>query len=118
MLNAPTNKLSLGSQYRSTTGAWGVDARVRYANAYQVNTGTYATDVDYPIPGATGTYRYDDIIKSATIFDLGFNYRFAPGGKSALFSIRADNLFDTKYRTMPGTPELGMMLVTRLQYSF
>jgi hypothetical protein len=35
-----------------------------------------------------------------------------------LFSIRADNVFDKKYRTMPGAPELGMMLVTRLQYSF
>ena len=117
MLNAPTNKLSLGSQYRSTSGAWGADARVRYANAYPVNSGVYATGVDFPRAGATGTYRYDDI-KAATIVDVGFNYRFQPAGNPVLFSIRADNLFDTKYRTMPGTPELGMMLVTRLQYSF
>jgi iron complex outermembrane receptor protein len=117
MLNAPSNKLSLGTRYQNVAGGWGLDARVRYANAYQVNSGVYATGVDFPLPGQVGTYRYDDI-DAATIFDLGFNYRFNPGGKSALFSVRADNLFDTKYRTMPGTPELGMMLVTRLQYSF
>ena len=117
MLNAPSNKLPLGTRYQNVAGGWGLDARVRYANAYQVNSGVYATGVDFPLPGQVGTYRYDDI-DAATIFDLGFNYRFNPGGKSALFSVRADNLFDTKYRTMPGTPELGMMLVTRLQYSF
>jgi iron complex outermembrane receptor protein len=117
MLNAPTNKLSLGSAYRSSSGAWGLDGRVRYANAYPVNSGVYATGVDFPRAGATGTYRYDDI-DAATVVDVGFNWRFQPAGKSMLFSIRADNLFDVKYRTMPGTPELGMMVVTRLQYSF
>lgn len=117
MLNAPTNKLTLGSQFRSSSGTWGADARLRYSNAYPVNSGVYATDVDFPIPGATGTYRYDDI-DAATVVDLGFNWRFQPGGRSMLFSLRADNLFDSKYRTMPGTPELGRMIVTRLQYSF
>ena len=117
MLNAPTNKATTTATYRSNSGGWGFDARLRHANAYPVNSGVYATGVDFQLPGQQGTYRYDDI-ESATIFDLGFNYRFNPGGKSALFSIRADNLFDTKYRTMPGTPELGIMLVTRLQYSF
>jgi len=118
MLNAPTNKLSVGSQYRSTSGAWGVDARVRHTNAYPVNSGVYATDVDFQLPGAVGTYRYDDEIDAATIVDLGFNWRFQPARNEALFSIRADNLFGTEYRTMPGMPKLGLMLVTRVQYSF
>jgi iron complex outermembrane receptor protein len=117
MLNAPTNKLTGSVQYRSTSGLWGVDLRGRYTNAYPVNSGVYATGVDFQIPGATGTYRYDDI-DAATVFDIGFNWRFQPAGNQMLFSIRADNVLDQKYRTMPGTPELGMMLVTRLQYSF
>lgn len=117
MLNAPSNKMSLGTQFRSSSGSWGMDARIRHTNAYAVNSGVYASNVNFPIPGSTGTYQYDPI-DAATIVDVGFNYRFNPGGKSALFSIRADNLFDTKYRTMPGTPELGLMVVTRLQYSF
>lgn len=117
MLNAPSNKLSASTQFRSTSGAWGVDARVRHTNAYPVNSGVYATGVDFRVPNSTDTYRYDDI-EAATIFDLGFNWRLQQGGRGFLFSVRADNLFDTKYRTLPGTPELGMMLVTRLQYSF
>jgi iron complex outermembrane receptor protein len=117
MLNAPSNKFSASTHFRSNSGAWGFDARLRHTNAYPVNSGVYATGVDFPIPGATGTYRYEDI-KAATIFDLGFNWRFQPARNEMLFSIRADNLFDQKYRTMPGTPELGMLLVTRVQYSF
>jgi iron complex outermembrane receptor protein len=117
MLNAPTNKLTAGAAYRSTSGTWGFDSRVRHANAYPVNSGVYATGVDFPLPGAAGTYRYDDI-EAATVVDVGFNWRMQPAGNSVLFSIRADNLFNAKYRTMPGTPELGTMVVTRLQYSF
>ena len=117
VLNAPTDKASASTQYRSTSGTWGIDARLRHTNAYPVNSGVFATDVDFPLPGAVGTYRYDDIT-AATIFDLGFNVRFQPAGNAVMLSVRADNLFDTKYRTMPGLPEIGMMLVTRLQYSF
>jgi iron complex outermembrane receptor protein len=117
MLNAPSNKLSAFTRFRSNSGAWGFDARMRHTNAYPVNSGVYASGVDFPIPGAAGTYRYNDI-EAATIVDLGFNWRFQPARNEVLFSVRADNVFDKKYRTMPGTPELGMMLVTRLQYSF
>jgi iron complex outermembrane receptor protein len=117
MLNSPTNKLSASGTYRSTSGTWGFNAGIRYANAYPVNSGVYATGVDFTIPGTTGTYRYDDI-DAATVVDIGFNWRFQPAGNAVLFSIRADNAFDSKYRTMPGTPELGRMLVSRLQYSF
>jgi outer membrane receptor for ferrienterochelin and colicins len=118
MLNAPTNKLSASSHFRSTSGTWGFDTRVRYTNAYPVNSGVYATGVDFAIPGATGTYNYGNEIEAATIFDVGFNWRFQPARNPVLLTIRADNVFDTKYRTMPGTPELGMLLVTRLSYSF
>ena len=118
MLNAPTNKLSASTQYRSNSGAWGFDARLRYTNDYPVNSGVYATGVDFAIPGATGTYNYGSVVEGATIFDVGFNWRFQPARNPVLFSIRADNLFDTKYRTMPGAPELGLLLVTRLSYSF
>ena len=66
---------------------------------------------------AAGTYRNDDIT-TATVFDLGVNWRLQPASKSMLISARLENLFDDKYRTMPGLPLLGFMFVTRLQYSF
>ena len=117
MLNAPSDKMSLSGMFRSSSGVWGADARVRYAKAYPVNSGVYATDFDFPLPGAAGTYRYDDLT-NATVVDVGVNWRMQPAGNQVLISARVENLFDEKYRTMPGLPLLGMMFVTRLQYSF
>jgi iron complex outermembrane receptor protein len=117
MLNSPTGKTSLSAAFRSTSGSWGADARLRFTNAYPVNSGVYATDFDFDLPGQAGTYRYDDIT-SATVFDLGVNWRLQPAGNAMLLSARLENLFDDKYRTMPGLPLIGTMFVTRLQYSF
>jgi outer membrane receptor for ferrienterochelin and colicins len=117
MLNAPSNKVSAYSMFRSTSSGWGFDARVRHTNAYPVNSGVYATGVDYRVPNSTETYRYDDI-EAATILDVGLNWRLLQGGRDFLVSVRADNVLNEKYRTMPGTPALGTMLVSRVQYSF
>jgi outer membrane receptor for ferrienterochelin and colicins len=117
MLNAPSNKVSASALYRSTSSGWGFDGRVRHTNAYPVNSGVYATGVDYRDANTGLTYRYDDI-ESATILDVGLNWRFLQGGRDFLFSVRADNVLNEKYRTMPGTPALGTMVITRLQYSF
>jgi outer membrane receptor protein involved in Fe transport len=46
------------------------------------------------------------------------NWRLQPAGNAMLLTARVENLFDEKYRTMPGLPIIGMMFVTRLQYSF
>jgi len=133
MLNAPTNKISTSAAFRSTDGQWGFDVRHRYTNAYPVNSGVYATAVVFPAPGTNTTYRYDETtvtcnrgnnhrllkcLKAANVVDIGFSWRRLMGAREALFSIRMDNAFDTKYRTMPGMPELGRMITTRWQYSF
>ena len=117
MLNAPSDKSAITTTYRSTSGSWGADARVRFTNKYPVNSGVYATGVDFPLPGQAGTYRYDDVT-AATVFDVGVNWRLQPAGNAMLLSARVENLFDEKYRTMPGLPIIGTMFVTRLQYSF
>lgn len=133
MLNSPTNKLSLSAAFRSTDGSWGFDVRDRYTNAYPVNSGVYATGVEFPRPGSTQTYRYDDntqicfrgdnhrripCLKPANVIDIGFNWRRTMGTRQVLFSIRADNVLDEAYRTMPGMPLLGRVISTRWQYSF
>ncbi len=117
MLNAPTNRFTLSAAFRSTDGSWGFDVRHRYSNAYPVNSGVYATGVDFPLAGQAGTYRYEDVT-AANVVDLGFNWRHQMGSREALFSIRFDNAFDSKYRTMPGMPELGRLITTRWQYAF
>jgi outer membrane receptor protein involved in Fe transport len=131
MLNAPANKLSLSADYRSNDGQWGVNVTNRLTSAYPVNSGVYATGVDFDLPGQAGTYSYDgdtesceregstfSCLKSASVLDVGFNWRRSIGARQVLFSLRVDNLFDETYRTMPGMPLLGRMLTTRWQYSF
>jgi iron complex outermembrane receptor protein len=131
MLNAPANKLSLSADYRSNDGQWGVNVMNRLTSAYPVNSGVFATGVQFPLPGQAGTYSYDNetesceregstfsCLKSANVLDVGFNWRRTMGGRQVLFSLRVDNVFDETYRTMPGMPLLGRMLTTRWQYSF
>jgi iron complex outermembrane receptor protein len=131
MLNAPTNKLSLSAAYRSIDGTWGFDVRNRLTNAYPVNSGVYATGVEFDRPGSNETYFYSgetedctrdsttySCLKGANLLDVGFNWRRMIGSRQVLFSFRIDNVLDENYRTMPGMPVLGRMLSTRWQYSF
>jgi iron complex outermembrane receptor protein len=115
MLNAPTNKLSLSASFRSTDRTWGVDVRNRYTNSYPVNSGVYATGVEFL--GPSGSYMYEDL-EAANVLDLQFNWRRLFGTREVLFSIRADNVLDQEYRTMPGAPLIGRLISTRWQYAF
>lgn len=122
MLNAPDTKGSVFARYRDDIKRYGVDLRARYFNAYQVNSGVYASvddpDFTFPLPDGSGRYTYDPVV-AAFVVDLGVNYRLpVTGGREVFVSLNADNLFDEKYRTFPGTPQLGRMIITRLQLQF
>ncbi len=119
MLNAPDNKASLGVRYRDEAKGWGWDIRGRYFNGYPVNSGVYATNFAFPDPSvANKTYMYEPI-KTSALVDLGLNWRLPfAGAKEFMWSINADNVFNHGYRTLPGAPLIGRMVMTRLQYSF
>ena len=118
MLNAPDNKGSLSAEYRDERHGWSFNARARYFDKYPVNSGVFATGYDFPNPSTSGTYRYPDL-KTTTLLDAGFSYRMPfMGGRSAVLSVNADNLLNDMYRTFPGTPLLGRMVVSRLQLEF
>jgi iron complex outermembrane receptor protein len=118
MLNAPDNKASLSVRWRDDTKGWGFDVRGRYFNGYPVNSGVYATNFDFPLSGQAGTFQYEPI-KSSALLDLGVHWRLpVRGAQELLWSINADNVLNHPYRSMPGTPRLGRMVVSRLQYVF
>lgn len=117
MLNAADKKGTFGMKYRDEQRAWGFDWRVRYFSAYPVNSGVYATDYAFLKPGG-GTYQYDPV-EASTIFEAGVSKRFAiPGTREFMWTLNADNLFGQEYRTFPGSPLLGRMVTSRLQFSF
>ena len=125
MLNSPGNKGSLAVKYRNEPRGFSFEVRSRFNEAYPVNSGVYAAGdningdpIQFTRPASTQVYRYEGV-EGATLFDLGFTYRLPfAGANEAMVSINGTNVLDKGYRTMPGAPLIGRMIVTRLQYSF
>ncbi len=138
MSNSPKNHGSLGGRYRDEQRGLTVELRSNYSDAYDVNSGVYATGTAFAIaegqPGfgtvplggtgygkcatpATGTYCYAGPMQ-ATTFDLQFVKRFDLGAQKFNWTLAATNFTDKKVRTFSGVPEIGRMIMTRLQYTF
>jgi len=116
-LNAPDNKATVSFRYNSEPRGIGYEIRGRYANAFPVNSGVYATDFSFPRPGVAQTYRYEPVTTQAYL-DLSFNWRLPIAAREALFSIMGTNVTNNKRRSFPGYPEIGAMVMTRVQYTF
>jgi iron complex outermembrane receptor protein len=136
MSNSPNSRGSLGMRYRNDENGMGFELRTRYNEAYPVNSGVYATNFAFPIAagqtGATtnpvgganrcapvpaGTFCYEGVPEAFT-FDAQVSKRFDLGSQKLTWSLNAQNMFDNRIRTFPGVPELGRMIMTRIQYSF
>ena len=137
MSNSPNSRGSLGGRYRNELSGLGFELRTRYSEAYPVNSGVYATNVAFPIaagqPGAlpspaaggynrcnpvpAGNFCYENV-PEAFIFDAQVSKRFDIGAQRLTWTINGSNLFDNRIRTFPGVPEIGRLLMTRVQYTF
>ena len=101
MLNSPDNKATLTTRYRDEARGLSFEVRGRYANAYPVNSGVYVGDV--PVNA---------------FLDASFAWRLPIPGQSVLWSVTGTNLTDNKRISFIGTPRIGRMIMTRLQYQF
>ena len=137
MSNSPNSRGSVGINYRNEERKISYEVRTRYNEAYPVNSGVYATGFAFPIaagnPGATttavgggagrcspapaGNFCYDNVPEAFT-FDAQVTKKFMMGDQKLSWTLNATNLFDNRVRTFPGVPEIGRMIMTRLQYSF
>jgi iron complex outermembrane receptor protein len=137
MSNAPNSRGSLGLRYRNDDNGLGFELRTRYNEAYPVNSGVYASNFAFPIaagqtgavttaaaggpgrcsPAPAGTFCYENVAEAVT-FDAQITKRFNLGENKLAWTLNATNMFDNRVRTFPGAPEIGRMIMTRLQYSF
>ncbi|WP_396220626.1 TonB-dependent receptor domain-containing protein [Gemmatimonas sp.] len=137
MSNAPNSRGSLGVRYRNDDNGLGFELRTRYNEAYPVNSGVYASNFAFPIaagqtgavataaaggpgrcsPAPAGTFCYENV-PEAVMFDAQITKRFNLGENKLAWTLNATNMFDNRVRTFPGVPEMGRMIMTRLQYSF
>jgi iron complex outermembrane receptor protein len=100
-LNAPDNKASLTTRYRDEASGVSFELRGRYQNAFPVNSGVYVGDV--PVNA---------------FLDANFSWRLPLPGQNVTWSITGTNITNNKRITFIGTPEIGRMVMTRLQYTF
>jgi outer membrane receptor for ferrienterochelin and colicins len=134
--NSPRMRFSLGGRFSDEPRGITVDVRARYSDAYPVNSGVYISNFAFAIPAGNpgavanasggpnrcnpapaGTFCYSNV-PEATLFDLTVAKRFEVGGQKVLWSITGTNLTNNLVNTFPGVPEIGRLVMTRLQYAF
>jgi outer membrane receptor for ferrienterochelin and colicins len=139
MSNSPKNRGSIGSSLNSGTNGWGGELRLKYSDAFPVNSGVYASNVAFPIaagnPGAVaavstaglgynkcsnivaGAFCYDGVPTAITV-DAQITKKFEVGARRFMISVNATNLLDNKVASFVGVPKIGRLVLTRLQYTF
>jgi len=133
-LNAPDNKATLTARWNDEIRGLSVETRGRYANTFPVNSGVYASTRTFPAPsslnpnvpegtyettpGGATTYTYPAVPVNMFL-DLGFSWRLpVRGTQQVTWSLNGTNILDNKRATFAGVPEIGRMIMTRLQYNF
>jgi len=133
-LNAPDNKATLTARWNDEIRGLSVETRGRYANTFPVNSGVYASTRTFPAPsslnpnvpegtyqttpGGATTYTYPAVPVNMFL-DLGFSWRLpVRGTQQVTWSLNGTNILDNKRPTFAGVPEIGRMIMTRLQYNF
>lgn len=106
-LNATSDKVAFSGRYRQGLDGWAAEAGVRYTKGFPVNSGVYVTELN-----ADGTRR---AIPDWTVVDAQVGYRFKFG---FMASLSVQNLFNENYATFVGIPQLGRLVLTKLQYEF
>jgi iron complex outermembrane receptor protein len=97
-LNAPQNKAGATLRYDNRDRGIGASARVRFVDAFPVESGIYVGDVE-----------------AYTLLDLSASWQFIP---STSISAVVQNVLDNEHREFVGTPEIGRLGLVRLTHSF
>ncbi len=99
-LNAPNHKGSLGLTYDDRARGLSAQARVRASAGFPMNSGVYVGDV-----------------QGYGVLDANVGYRL-PFQPEARVSLTATNVLNNMHREFVGAPEIGRLLLLRLQYDF
>ncbi|MEZ4414481.1 MAG: TonB-dependent receptor [Gemmatimonadota bacterium] len=99
-LNAPKRKGSLGARFSDIRSGVTLEGRARFTAGFPMNSGVYIGEVD-----------------AYTVVDANFSYAL-PWYSGASFGITASNVFDSMHQEFIGAPEIGRLILTRLQFEF
>jgi outer membrane receptor for ferrienterochelin and colicins len=108
-LNAPKKKGSAHLTYRSLSKGLNAEVRVRYTDEFPANSAGYVGLSCVTNDASTGR-----CVDSYNLVDITAGYRLPVQG--ATIQLNIQNLFDEKYQSFVGTPEIGRMAILRLKY--
>ena len=116
-LNAPRWKGGVTLNYdNDDTGLFG-EVRMRYNDAFPVNSGVYIGTRCLNEPGDTPNPLQEECVQSYTLFDANLGYRL-PMVRGTTLNVLVNNLLNEDYRPFPGSPTMGRMLIARIKYDF
>jgi iron complex outermembrane receptor protein len=108
-LNATANKASFTLRYRDEPLGLSAEGRIRYVEGFPVSSGVYVSPQD-----AQGNLIPID---SWNPIDVQVSYRM-PFARGAIATLTVENLFHENYATFVGVPQLGRLILLKLQWGF
>ena len=99
-LNAPNHKGSFALTFDDQAAGFSFQGRVRMTGGFPMNSGVYIGDVD--------AYKVLDA-------SIGYSLPFQP---STRISLTANNVLNNVHSEFFGAPEIGRLLLARVQYDF
>ena len=115
-LNAPDHKASLGFRHTYAPRNLTSEIRGRYQNTFPVNSAVFVTGTELTAPDGS-KYRYQQP-PTAMFLDAQVTLRLPQVARGALLSVGGTNLLDNEVVMFAGVPEIGRLLMTRLQFTF
>jgi iron complex outermembrane receptor protein len=108
--NAAKHRGSATLRYADALRGFSSEIRGRYTGPFEVNSGVFNSfNIGTPV-------RYPSVPVNAFL-DLGFSWKL-PVAAQVRWSINGTNILNNKRATFVGTPEMGRLVMTRLQYTF
>jgi outer membrane receptor for ferrienterochelin and colicins len=115
-LNSPDHKASLSFRHSYSPLNLSTEIRGRYQNTFPVNSAVFVTGTELTAPDGS-KYRYAQP-PTATFLDAQVSIKLPQVAQGALFSLGATNLLNNKVVMFAGVPEIGRLIMSRLQFNF
>ncbi|MEP7347111.1 MAG: hypothetical protein ABI877_17710, partial [Gemmatimonadaceae bacterium] len=108
--NTPQHRGSATIRYANLLNGFSSEIRGRYTDAFQVNSGVFNSfNIGTPV-------RYPGVPVNA-LLDLGMSWKL-PFAANVRWSLNVTNVLNNEVATFVGTPAIGRLAMTRLQYTF
>ena len=115
-LNSPNHKASFALRYSDSPHNVTTELRGRYQNTFRVNSAVFITGRDLTAPdGSKYQYRQPP---TAMFLDAQIAWKLPlASANGALISISGTNLLNNKVPLFAGVPDIGRLVMTRLQFT-